>query len=89
MAALVLNLIRGSWGRGEVFVIHHIFSVKPLKNLLKNTHTHAHTHVHTHAHTHLERRSRCTGKDALEAYYEIQKCTLLCLHIKHIRNKTV
>ena len=54
-----------------------------------HAHTHTHTQVHTHAHTHLERRSRCTGKDALEAYYEIQKCTLLCLHIKHIRNKTV
>ena len=52
MAALVLNPIRGSWGRGEVFVIHHIFSVKPLKNLLKNTRTHARTHTCTHTHTH-------------------------------------
>ena len=35
-----------------VFVIHHVFSVKPLKNFLKNPHTHA--RAHTHAHTHLK-----------------------------------
>lgn len=37
MAALLLNLIR-NWGRGGV--IHHISSIKPLKNFFKNPHTH-------------------------------------------------